>query len=250
MGNDKNEKSLREIAIELGGKDLMPLMFACSKQWSRTYQGGNMWASWDCYITAARDILGLRLLQHTQYQYWEEAAIHGGFRWMHDEFCMVCDFPEILKTDELNRPHSEVGPSHRWRDGWSIYHWHGVCVPAHWIEDRVNLDPNEVIQVENVEQRAAGCAIVGWPKMLKVLKARVIHDSGSPDIGQLIELDLPGMSAPGRFLKAECPRNGTIVEGVPLVSDIDNLPIDTAIAAQAWRIGISIVEYVHPPRRT
>jgi hypothetical protein len=248
--NVTNEKSLREIAIELGGKDLMPLMFACSKKWATSYQGGNMLASWYCYLTAARDILGLRLPQHEAYQYWEAASIHGGFRWMHEEFCMVCDFPEILKTDELNRPHSEVGPSHRWRDGWSIYHWHGVSVPAHWIEDRANLDPNEVIQIENVEQRAAGCAIVGWPKMLKVLKARVIDDSGSPDIGQLIELDLPGLSQAGRFLKAECPRNGTIVEGVPLLSDIDNLPINTALAAQAWRIGDPQSEYVQPPRRT
>jgi hypothetical protein len=163
---------------------------------------------------------------------------------------MVCDFPEILKVDEQNRPHSEAGPSHRWRDGWSLYHWHGVRVPAHWIEDREHLDPREVIRAENVEQRAAGAAIVGWPKMLQVLKARVIHDSGSPTIGQLIELDLPGLAEPGRFLKAECPRNGTIVEGVPRVSDIDNLPIDTALAAQAWRIGDPQAEYIHPPRRT
>ena len=45
---------------------------------------------------------------------------------MHDEFCMVCDFPEILTKDEQNRPHNSTGPSHRWRDGWSLYHWHGV----------------------------------------------------------------------------------------------------------------------------
>ena len=209
-----------------------------------------MWSAWDCYLTAARDILKLQLPTHQAYRHWEQAAIHGGFRWMHEEFCMVCDFPEILKVDEQNRPHSEVGPSHRWRDGWSIYHWHGVRVPAHWIEDRANLDPREVIQADNVELRATGAAIVGWPKMLKVLKARIIDDSGSPTIGQLIELDLPGLREPGRFLKAECPRNGTIVEGVPRVSDIDNLPINTAIAAQAWRIGDPQSEYAHPPRRT
>jgi len=41
-----------------------------------------------------------------------------------------------------------------------------------------------------------------------------------------------------------------IVEGVPRVSDIDGLPIDTALAAQAWRIGDPLSEYVHPPMRT
>ena len=96
----------------------------------------------------------------------------------------------------------------------------------------------------------SGAAIVGWPKMLDVLKVKVIDDSGSPDIGQLIELKLPGLSEPGRFLKALCPRNGIIVEGVPRVSDIDGLPIQTALHAQAWRIGDPLSEYQHPPART
>jgi len=209
-----------------------------------------MWAASDCYISAARDILGLDLPEHKNYAHWEQAAIHGGFRVMHPEFCMVCEFPETIEVDEQNRPHCETGPSHRWRDGWSLYHWHGVAVPAHWIENRANLDPNDVIKSKNVEQRAAGAAICGWPKMLSVLKAKIINDSGNDDIGQLIELKLPGLSAAGRFLKAVCPRNGTIVEGVPRISDIDGLPINTALAAQAWRIGDPQSEYQHPSRRT
>ena len=86
--------------------------------------------------------------------------------------------------------------------------------------------------------------------MLSVLKSKVIDDSGSDDIGQLIELTLPGLAEPGRFLKARCPRNGIIVEGVPRVSDIDGLPIETALHAQAWRIGDPLSEYQHPPMRT
>ena len=209
-----------------------------------------MWAAADSYLTAARDVLGLRLPQHEAYAAWEQAAIHGGFRVMHEDFCIVSDFPEVLRVDKESRPHCENGPSHRWRDGWSLYHWHGVRVPDHWIEDRENLDPAEVLRAENVEQRAAGAAIVGWPKMLSVLQAKVVDDSGSGDIGQLIEMTLPGLDRPGRFLKACCPRNGVIVEGVPYVSDVDGLPIETAIAAQAWRIGDPQSEYQHPPRRT
>ena len=222
----------------------------CATRWSSNYQGGNTWASYDCYLTAARDILGLQLPSHAAYAHWEQAAIHGGFRVMHEGFCMVSDFPEFIRIDDMNRPHCETGPSHRWRDGWSLYHWHGVSVPAHWIEQRATLDPNEVIKVENVEQRAVGAEIVGWPRMLDVLKVRVIHDSGNDDMGQLIELTLPGLREPGRFLKAKCPRNGIVVEGVPYISDIDGLPIDTALAAQAWRIGDPQSEYTHPPQRT
>lgn len=209
-----------------------------------------MWAASLAYFAALRDILHLDLPEFRAYQAWEDAAREGGFRVMHPEFCIVSDFPERIVIDEQNLPHCETGPSHRWRDGWALYHWHGVRVPAHWIEDRANLDPNEVIRAENVEQRAAGAAICGWPKMLRVLNAKTIDDSGSEDIGALIELTLPGLRDPGRFLKARCPRNGIIVEGVPRVSDIDGLPIETALAAQAWRIGDPQAEYNHPPRRT
>jgi hypothetical protein len=197
-----------------------------------------------------RDILGLRLPQHEKYEAWEQTAKEGGFRVMHDEFCMVSDFPEFIHTDDAGLPHCETGPSHRWRDGWSLYHWHGVAVPAHWIENSKTLDPAEVIAATNVEQRAAGGAIVGWPRMLSVLNERVINDSGNDDVGKLIELTLPGLNEAGRFLKAVCPRNGLIVEGVPRVSDIDGLPINTAIAAQAWRLGDPQSEYQHPTTRT
>ena len=123
-------------------------------------------------------------------------------------------------------------------------------MPEHWIESPETLRATEVMRSENVEQRAAGAAIIGWPKMMQELDVTVIDDSGDQSIGQLIEMRLPGLDQPGRFLKAKCPRNGIIVEGVPSISDIDGLPIETAIAAQAWRIGDPQSEFVKPPKRT
>ncbi len=209
-----------------------------------------MWAGYEAYLTACRDIIGLELNSHVAYTHWEQAAIHGGFRVMHEEFCMVSDFPEIILKDEQNRPHCETGPSHRWRDGWSLYHWHGIRVPSHWIEDRGSLDPAEVMKETNVELRAAGAAIIGWPRMVKHLNRKIIDGDPDTDLGALIELTLPGLSEPGRFLQAICPRNGVIVEGVPYVSDVDNEPINTVMAAQAWRDGLPAREYQHPLYRT
>jgi hypothetical protein len=137
-----------------------------------------------------------------------------------------------------------------YRDGWELYHWHGVSVPKEWILNRSTLTASEVLKVENTEQRAAGAEIIGWGKIEKELGAKVINDSGSEDIGLLVEMTLPGLSEPERFLKAWCPRNGWIYEGVPKVSEIDNLPIDTALKAQCWRIGDRQDEYVHPSART
>ncbi len=214
------------------------------------WQGGNQWSAWDSYLTFFKDVVGLKLNAYESYAHWQVLAERAGPRIMHPDFCMISDRPAVLTVDEQNRPHGETGPFCEWRDGSGLYSWHGTRVPARWILQRDALDPAEVLRSANVEERAAGASIVGWPKMLSVLKAKVVNDSGSPDIGQLIELELPGLDEPGRFLKAQCPRNGIIVEGVPRVSDIDNLPIETALAAQAWRIGDPQSEYQHPPMRT
>jgi hypothetical protein len=154
-----------------------------------------------------------------------------------------------VHLDDRRRLHNEGAPAVV-SDIEDLYFWRGVLVPREWIEDRENLDPNVVIRAENVERRAAGAAICGWPKMLSVLNQRIIDQHPNQEVGSLIELTLPGLDQPGRFLKAHCPRNGLIVEGVPRISDIDGLPIETAIAAQAWRIGDPQSEFQIPPKRT
>ena len=213
--------------------------------------GGRWWLSYQAYLRALTDVCGWQPsgdIRERIDAY--EAAQGAGWWWPFDSFAMVSEAPTALHLDESGRLHCETEAAIAWGDEWALHFWHGVMVPAHWIEQRSTLDPNEVIKAQNVEQRAAGAAICGWPKMLSVLDAKVINDSGSDDVGQLIELTLPGLADPGRFLKARCPRNGIIVEGVPYTSDIDGLPIDTALAAQAWRIGDPQSEYQHPPRRT
>jgi hypothetical protein len=214
------------------------------------YDGGNQWSYRDSYVSFFQDVAQLPL-DYSAYNHWRILAERSGPRIVHPDFCMISDRPEVLTVDDQNRPHNDTGPFCRWRDGSALYSWHGARVPARWIEDRANLAPAEVLAHDNVEIRAAGAAIVGWPKMLSALDAKVIDDSGSDDVGQLIELTLPGLDKPGRFLKAVCPRNPPFIcEGVPYVSDVDGKPIDTALAAQAWRVGLTQSEYRHPEVRT
>ena len=110
-----------------------------AKRWDRVKQGGYSEFSELACLTAFRDVLGLSLPAHEDFAPWEQAAIEGSMRVMHDEFCIVCDFPEVLKLDDRGLPHCEDGPSHRWRDGWALYHWHGARVPQAWIEDKASL---------------------------------------------------------------------------------------------------------------
>lgn len=221
----------------------------CAASAWRMWQGGNQWSAFDSYLSFFQDVVQLPL-DYSKYQHWRVLAERSGPRIVHPDFCMISDRPEVLTVDAEHRPHNESGPFCRWRDGSALYAWHGTCVPARWIEQKEAVDPAEVIAASNVEQRAAGAAILGWPKMSAKLNRRIIDGDPESDIGALIELTMPGLPEPGRFLQARCPRNGIICEGVPRISDIDGRPIETALAAQAWRIGDPVSEYEHPPRRT
>ena len=215
---------------------------ACASRWSVIYQGGNMWATWDSYLAAARDILGLRLASHEKYAAWEAAAIHGGFRVMHPEFCLVSDFPERLRVDDQHRPHCEDGPSHCWRDGWSLYHWHGVRIPAEWIEDKASLTPAIALSQENVELRRVACEILGWARILRELKAKTIQKDPDPEIGELIEVDLPD-AGKERFLRVRCGTGREFAIPVPRA-------MKTALEANAWTYDIPANLLQHKEFRT
>ena len=214
----------------------------CATRWGSNYQGGNMWAGYDCYLTACRDILGLELTSHAGYAHWEQAAIHGGFRVMHEEFCMVSDFPEAIHKDDENRPHCETGPSHRWRDGWSIYHWHGTKVPSEWIEDRASLTPRVALGQSNMELRRAACEILGWSNILRDLKAKTIDADNDPEIGELVEVKLPDLPNKAKFLRVRCGTGREFAIGIPP-------HITKALDAQAWIVGLEPKDFTPPEVR-
>ena len=214
----------------------------CAKAWAACYQGGNMWASYEAYITATRDILRLELPSHKKYECWESAAINGGFRVMHKEFCIVSDFPEILKIDNENRPHCENGPSHRWRDGWSLYHWHGQEIPSEWIENKESLTAKIALTWKNIEQRRAACEILGWSNILTELDAKIINTDKDPEIGELVEVIIPEIGRE-RFLRVRCGTGREFAIPVPP-------KMKTALEAQAWTWGLDKKDFTKPEIRT
>lgn len=216
-------------------------LIAACKTWSNAYQGGNMWAGYSCYIAAMRDVLKLQLPEFITYQPWEDCTHNGGFRFMQEEFCIVSDFPEFIKIDDNNQPHCVTGPSYKWRDGWSLYHWHGVEVPEVWINDKPSLKAEVAITWENIEQRRAACEIVGWHNILRELQAKTIHKDTNPQIGELVEVTLPDIGKE-RFLRVLCGTGREFALSVPKEMQI-------ALEANAWTWNLSPEEYA-PEIRT
>jgi hypothetical protein len=79
---------------------------------------------------------------------------------------------------------------------------------------------------ENVEQRRCIAEIVGWHNVLDKLNAKQIDQDDDPQIGQLLEVDIPDVGRE-RFLKVECGTKRTFALPVPP-------DMQTALDAQAW----------------
>lgn len=144
--------------------------------WRFAHQGGNMWAGSPAYYEAMRDVIGLTGLDcWEKYQPWEDCAIHGSFRFLHEKFCIVADFPVTLKADSNSRPHCEDGPSYEWRDGWKLYHWHGMRVSEQIIEQPESITAEAISQEANQEVRRVMIERMGWTRFCAVTQMRVLH---------------------------------------------------------------------------
>ena len=157
------------LSIRIGGAGMSDLMLSCARSAWRLYNGGNMWSWWPAFISFFRHVARLDLPEYEQWKHYEAAAIHGGFRWVHPDFCIVSDRPIVLRIDESSRPHCADGPSHLWSDGFRIYHWHGMRLPeSHcWIITDPSRITAESIQAEpNAELRRVMLERTGFRPVL------------------------------------------------------------------------------------
>jgi hypothetical protein len=184
---------IRKLAKEIHPSD-PDLLCQCAQSALSMYNGGNMWAPGVDFLSFFRHIVKLPL-DYSKWAHYETAAIHGGFRWMHPKFCVISDFPERLLVDAANRPHSSDGPSHRWRDGFSIYHWHGFRLPVgkEWvIADKAKITAENILEEGNVELRRVMCEVSGWAPLMDKAKEIASDVDGNGLPRRLLSLNLKG----------------------------------------------------------
>ena len=189
-----------------------------------------------------RDVVGVKYdeKRSRQLDMWADIAQSCCWWWAYENYVIVCERPTTAKLDDRGRLHGQNGPALAFADGWQVHSWHGTRVPAEWVEKPKDVDAKLALTWENVEQRRALAEIVGWAKVLEHVNARVI-DTDTPDIGTLLEADLPG-SEGTRFLKVLCGTGRTFVLCVPATCK-------TAREANAWGYGLEASE-LKPELRT
>ena len=201
---------------------------AAMSGWERMRVGGNQWAGWCAYISFFDRVAGLDLPQHAAWRHYESLALHGGPRFEHARFWIVCDFSTVVRQDEAHRPHCASGPQLAWRDGFATWYWRGTAVPREWIEHPESIDPSLALTHENAEMRRVVAEIVGWDKVLARLDPQTIDEDADPMIGTLLEVTIEGERE--RFLRVLCGTGRTFALPVPPT-------MKTALSAQAWLWG-------------
>jgi hypothetical protein len=166
---------VRRVAAETGAG---VLGLKCAQRAYAMWQGGNQWSAWDSFLSFFRHVAKLDLPQYEAYQHWESAAIHGGPRIMHPDFCMISDRPSKLVVDAQNRPHCEDGPFCEWSDGSALYALNGVHVPE-WLvmTPAEEIDPQAFARESNVEVRREIVRKIGVERLCEKLGSKVLDKS-------------------------------------------------------------------------
>lgn len=171
-----------------------------------------------------------------------ELAHHCGWVNVFDEMAIIQDRPEVIKMDDRNLLHCQDGPAIRYRDGFSVYSWHGTRIPDEWISNPESLTPTAALTWDNVEQRRCACEILGWAKILRQLDAKTVDSDADPEIGTLVEVVLPDIGKE-KFLIVLCGTKREFALPVPP-------EMKTAAEANAWTFGFDLSEFIKPEVRT
>lgn len=148
----------------------------------------------------------------------------------------VC-LPEA-HMDESGRLHNPHGPAlSRWGD--DKYFWHGTEVEKEWIESPHTVDPKLFLSISNIEKRRAFCEIIGWNKIVDTLNPEVIDTDPDPQIGTLLQAELPDHGIQ-KFLRVDEKSTGR--QFCILVSDDPKTALDAQaeinqIPADLFKIG-------------
>ncbi len=169
-----------------------------------------------------------------------DLAEHCGWWSPFENAVIFQDRPSVIKMDERNISHCEDGPAIEYRDGFSVYCWHGVRFPGEWLSEG-GLTPQKALSEENLELRRVACEILGWSTILRQLNAVTIDANESAEIGELLEVDIPDIGRE-KFLRVMCGTGREFAIPVPP-------EMKTAHQANAWTYGIDTHEY-EPEVRT
>lgn len=184
--------SIKQIEKDSGlGKWGLDCIQVAYKMW----HGGNLSVSSEAFVSFFKDVVKIDDrydIDMNAWSPWETATKLGGPRFLHKDFAVISDFPEIMTYDERQRPHGENGKPHaQWSDGSALFYHHGVRVPAWVYLTPEQLTGERVLKEQNAEVRRVMIEMMTPAKFIQSAKAKIVHE------------DLDQLGKPRRLLRVE-----------------------------------------------
>jgi hypothetical protein len=104
-----------------------------------------------------------------------EVARHAGWWWPYERTVVISERPETLHRDEAGRLDRGDGPALSYRDGFALYAWRGMPVPAEFLAELTALTPERIRQEENAELRRVMLEFYGYDRYLTESGAEPVH---------------------------------------------------------------------------
>ncbi|MGW3660253.1 DUF6745 domain-containing protein [Streptomyces sp. NPDC005151] len=104
-----------------------------------------------------------------------EVARHAGWWWPYERTVVISERPETLHRDEAGRLDRGDGPALSYRDGFALYAWRGMPVPAEFLAELTALTPERIREEENAELRRVMLEFYGFDRYLTESGAEPVH---------------------------------------------------------------------------
>jgi hypothetical protein len=146
--------------------------FQAAKEGLHNHGASNaLWSGYAAWVSFFRDVCGLEFSKAPEFDIAETLVKSCGWTWWHQNVLAISDRPHTINRDDRGRLHCEDGPSIAYRDGWCLYHWHGVVVPMDIIEEPESITVARIESEQNAEVRRVMMERYGY--------ARYVTDSGA-----------------------------------------------------------------------
>ncbi|QIQ01599.1 DUF6745 domain-containing protein [Streptomyces liangshanensis] len=102
-------------------------------------------------------------------------ARHAGWWWPYENAVVICERPTALHRDEAGRLDRSDGPALAYPDGFALYAWRGMPVPAEFLDELASLTPERIRGESNAELRRVMLEHYGYDRFLADSGAKPVH---------------------------------------------------------------------------
>ncbi len=161
--------------------------------------GGQFWVGgwyWgNAYVDFFINACGMKLAKDMEERAHAYSMVNQSvnYVWPNRNFVIVCDRPKSICRDEDGRLHNVKGKSIEYKDGWGLYHVHGVKFTEEQHRQAMKSAAPEILNWPDIEQRVALMRERPVTELLVECDAKIISHSDECGGYDLHEIELKGM---------------------------------------------------------